>query len=439
MITPRAVPALSPAHHRRVASHQAITKMTLPTPGTAGSASGLGKGTESNPGTAPQADSTTGTVARTPPGPPGRQQPRSTVGGAPYGNGMTRTAWQQDDDGSGTYEVTAAEALARELGIDLGKSSLVGINWSALGSLAAALRNDAAFANVHRFGWDDDTYWLVNAPPSDRAQYLAVGNSVNFRFWSLHGGGVVAAAGEHGGSLLQGSMYMWRSLRRCVSDGRIPILNARFLSRVTADELDLMFKDDSGVNPIPAIGERVSNLRNLGHHLAHAWEGEFLHLIEASEGRLAQFARYSSQFRAYDDPICKLTMVNAIMQQGSGLVEFDHAPLPGVDYELVRQLLRMGILRPGSHLGGKLRARTLLDAGESAELRRTALAALLQISERSGVPGDVLDNKLWMNRTKCADAEPVCRQAGRARECPFVGTCAQITELGMPLEMTRYY
>jgi hypothetical protein len=32
MITPRAVPALLPAHHRRVVSYQAITKMTLPTP-----------------------------------------------------------------------------------------------------------------------------------------------------------------------------------------------------------------------------------------------------------------------------------------------------------------------------------------------------------------------------------------------------------------------
>jgi hypothetical protein len=32
MITPRAVPVLLPAHHRRVASHQAITKPTLPTP-----------------------------------------------------------------------------------------------------------------------------------------------------------------------------------------------------------------------------------------------------------------------------------------------------------------------------------------------------------------------------------------------------------------------
>jgi Potential Queuosine, Q, salvage protein family len=352
---------------------------------------------------------------------------------------MTHAAWQQDDDRPGTVEIDPAAALARELEIDLGKSSLVGVDSSALGSLAAALRDDASFTGVQRFGWDDETYWLVDAPPSDRAQYLAVGNSINFRFWRLHDGAVLAATGARDGSLLQGSMFMWRSLRQCVSDGAIPVLDARFLSRVTADELDQIFRDDSGTNPIPAIAERVANLRNLGDQLADAWGGEFLHLLEASEGRLAQFARYSSRLRAYDDPICKLTMVNAIMQQGSGLVEFDHDPLPGIDYELVRQLLRMSILRPDRQLGDKLRSRALLDPGESAELRRTALAALLQISERSGVPCDVLDNKLWMNRMKCTDAEPVCRQAGRAHECPFVGTCAQITELGMPLEVTRYY
>jgi Potential Queuosine, Q, salvage protein family len=352
---------------------------------------------------------------------------------------MTHAPSRQDDGRLATAGIAPAVALARELGIDLGTSPLVRVDQSALRSLAEALRNNAASARGPRFGWDDDTYWLVDAPPSDRAQYLAVGNSVNFRFWRLDDGAVQAAQGKRDGSLLQGSMYMWRSLRQCVSDAAIPVLDARFLSRITADELDLIFADDSGVNPVPATGERVANLRDLGRHLADAWGGQFAHLLDAAAGRIAQFARYSSRLRAYDDPICKLTMVNAIMQQGSGLVAFDHDPLPGIDYELVRQLLRMSILRPGRRLGDKLRSRALLDPGESAELRRTALAALLQISETSGVPCDVLDNKLWMNRTKCTDAEPVCRKAGHAHECPFLGTCAKITELGMPLEMTRYY
>ena len=352
---------------------------------------------------------------------------------------MTHTEGQLPDAESRAQQITSGEALARELGINLGQSALVGVDWPALDRLATALRDDPAFTKVARFGWDDEAYWLVDAAPAARAQYLAVGNSINFRFWSLPGGLLQTAGGTLNGDPLQGSMYMWRSLRRCVADGNMPILSARFLDQITADELDLLFKDDSGVNPIPAIQERVANLRNLGGRLMDTWEGEFINLIVASKSKLELFARYSAQFRAYDDPICKLTMVNAIMQRGSGLVEFDEDPLPGIDYELVRQLLRMGILRPSHRLGSKLRYKSLLDAGESAELQRIALAALLQISNRSGVSCDVLDNKLWMNRTKCTNERPVCRQAGRAHECPFVDTCAQITELGMPLELTRYY
>src|SRR5579859_2924432 len=235
------------------------------------------------------------------------------------------------------------EALARELGIDLGKSTWVGVDWPALDRLAVAMSQDPFFTNVRRFGWDDDTYWLTEAAPAKRAQYLAVGNSINFRFWGLHAGLVRTSGGTRDGIPLQGSMYMWRSLRRCVTDGNIPILSAQFLSRITSSDLDLLFKDDSGANPIPATGERVTNLRDLGRHLTGAWDGEFINLITASKGKLELFARHSSRFRAYDDPLCKLTMVNAIMQRGSGLVDFDQDPLPGIDYELVRQLLRMGI------------------------------------------------------------------------------------------------
>jgi hypothetical protein len=201
----------------------------------------------------------------------------------------------------------------------------------------------------------------------------------------------------------------------------------------------MIFRDDSGCDPVPAVEERAANLRDLGRHLTDAWEGQFINLIHASRGDLALFARHSAQFRAYNDPICKLTMVNAIMQRGSGLAEFDQDPLPGIDYELVRQLLRTGVLRPGHDLARKLRSAVLLDPAESAELRRTALAALLRLSEAAGIPGDALDNKLWMNRTKCTDSSPVCRQSGRAHECPFASACAQLTQFTMPLEITRYY
>jgi hypothetical protein len=330
--------------------------------------------------------------------------------------------------------------LARELGIDLADSALIGIDYLALRRMAATLRDDPETKGMRPFGWNDDTYWLVDAAPTMRSQYLAVGNSMNFRFWSLEDGRLRPAVGQRGGRSLQGSMYMWRSLRECVADDAIPVLSARFLSRITDDEFCEIFRDDSGINPMEVgLEDRVANLRDLGRRLMNEWGGEFANLVEASCHALSSFARYSSQFRAYDDPICKLTMVNAIMQGGSGLVKFDQEPLPGIDYELVRQLLRMGILRPRNDIGLKLSTRTILSAGEAGELRRVALSALMKVSDIADFPCDVLDNRLWRNRIKCTDRMPVCRQHGRGHECPFVNVCAQITEFGMPLEITRYY
>lgn len=343
-------------------------------------------------------------------------------------------------DGSLRSNSARAYALACQLGINLASSSLVEIDPPAVRRLAATLRDDPGLKDGRRFGWEDDTYWLVDAAPAARSQYLAIGNSINFRFWRLEDSRLQFSAGQRGGRLLQGSMYMWRSLRQCVADGAMPILSARFLSRITVDEFCEIFEDDSGNNPIEsAIEDRVINLRDLGRRLTDEWGGQFVNLIQASHRELSLFARYSSRFRAYDDPICKLIMVNAIMQSGSGLVEFDQHPLPGIDYELVRQLLRIGVLRPCSDIALKLRSGTLLDDKESAELRRTALLALIRISDMTDFPCDLLDNKLWLNRINCTDTMPVCRQPGREHECPFLDPCAQITEFGMPLEITRYY
>jgi Queuosine salvage protein len=353
---------------------------------------------------------------------------------------MSHTQRSPGRHGLRENRLAAAGALVRDLGIDVSDSALVGIDELALGKLAAMLAADPAFRNVRRFGWDDDNYWLVDASPSERSQYLALGNAINFRFWSLDEGVIRHAVGQRGGTVLQGSLYMWRSLRLCVANGSLPVLDARFLSRITSDELSAVFRSDSGPSPIEiAFEDRLANLRDLGTRLTGDWEGQFANLVKASDHDLTRFARYSSQLRAFDDPICKLTMVNAIMHTGSGLVEFNQDPLPGIDYELVRQLLRMGILRPRHDIDLKLRSAALLNARESGELRRSALSALIQLSEMSGLPCDVLDNKLWMNRTNCTDATPVCQQVGGAHKCPFEVTCEQITELGMPLEETRYY
>jgi hypothetical protein len=235
-------------------------------------------------------------------------------------------------------------------------------------------------------------------------------------------------------------MYMWRCLRRCLDQERHPLLDAEFLAHLTNDQFDQIFADDFGNNPLSiARSDRILNLRNLGEHLLEHWDGDFYWLLNASGGSVVTFARLSRLIRAFDDPIQKLTMVNAILHSGSRVFEFTDALLPGVDYELLRQLLRQGIVHPTEDVARKLRQVSLLSASEAYELRRVAMSALLELSERTGVSGEVLDNRYWWNRDRCTESAPVCERPDEAATCPFYGACGQRVELHRPLELTRYY
>jgi hypothetical protein len=156
-------------------------------------------------------------------------------------------------------------------------------------------------------------------------------------------------------------------------------------------------------------------------------------VIRAANGSLKHFADLCADFRAFDDPVQKLTMVNAIMLTGSGLVHFDQDPLPGIDYHLVKQALRQGLVTPSDRLRTKLTNHELLDEGESVALRTAILTTLIDVSHLAGISTAVIDNLYWLNRRICGDEQWLCSS------CPFEAGCAKRTEYGLPLELTRYY
>ena len=228
-------------------------------------------------------------------------------------------------------------------------------------------------------------------------------------------------------------MYLWRRLRRAISCEELP-LDADALARLTTHDLARAFADDDGHVPLaPGIMDRLANLQDLGVRLSANWEGLFLRVVDAAAGSLERFAGLSADFRAFDDPVRKLTMVNAIMLTGSGLASFDRDPLPGVDYHLVKQVLRQGLVSPPSVLRHKLVVGELLEAQESLELRTAVLEALVQVADRAGMSTAFIDNLYWLNRRVCGEDHPSCST------CPFEAGCIQHTEIGLPLEMTRYY
>ena len=131
-------------------------------------------------------------------------------------------------------------------------------------------------------------------------------------------------------------------------------------------------------------------------------------------------------------------MVNAILHSGSDVYRFRDEPLPAIDYHLLRQALRQGYIRPMPPLIRKLTLTETLASYEAQELRRVTLAAFLAISEATGISGELLDNRYWLNRTNCSD-EPVCLDPETADQCPFLATCERRVEFALPIEMTRYY
>lgn len=334
--------------------------------------------------------------------------------------------------------LTTAE-VAGVLAIDMSPSNVATLDGERVGLVARHIASRAATQTFERAAWDNPLFWNVESDIPLRSQYFAVGNAINFRFWQLDGERVVPAGGLIGGEHFRGAMYMWRCLRRCFDSRELPLLDAAFLANISDDDFDVIFADDSGAQPLSiAREERLANLRDLGVKLRDGWDGLFYNLVAASEGSVVAFAQLSSQIRAFDDPLFKLTMVNAIVHSGSGVYSFHDEPLPAMDYHLLRHALRQGLVVPTPALAGKLRARELLQPEEASELRRVALQAFVRIAEVSRQSGEVIDNNYWLNRMNCTD-EPVCLDPDRAHVCPFLEVCERMTDYQLPLELTRYY
>jgi hypothetical protein len=330
--------------------------------------------------------------------------------------------------------------VAQALGVVYMPSSLVSLDETALRAVVHQLCERSAFAPYRRYTWDNPLFWFPEGLPAERSQYFSVGNAINFRFWRLCQGHVVPAQGTIEGVTFTGALYMWRCLRRCLDSGLFPLLEASFLASVSEDQFATIFEDDFGHNPLAtALVERLANWHDLGRELEHRWKGKFYNVVTESNGSLVAFVALSRVFRAFDDPLFKLTMVNTILHLGSGVARFDAEPLPGIDYHLVKQLLRQGVLIPGQSLRKKLEGQILLTQEESYELRRMALCAFAELSARTGLSGEILDNRWWGNRVHCRTEGPVCLSPETADQCPFLGACAQLTDLRMPLEETRYY
>lgn len=134
-----------------------------------------------------------------------------------------------------------------------------------------------------------------------------------------------------------------------------------------------------------------------------------------------------------------MIMVNALMHEQRGIYKFSESILPGMDYQILKQLLRQGVLTPTEEVSKKICNYEILTKDEGMDLRKMGLLALIKIMDETKIEGHIIDNLIWNNRKKCEDENPVCQIPGRERECPFLDFCEKKINFLIPLEKTRHY
>jgi len=325
------------------------------------------------------------------------------------------------------------------LNLEFGKH--IELDYEVLEDICDLMSKEDVFKSYKPYSWDDACYWLENTKGErDVSQYFTVGNAINFRYrWKEQNGRIVHCQGMKGGMNVNGALYMWRSLRTCYDRGTFTILDAHKLSKISLRDFKEIFRDDNGKVPMPLCEERLKNWQDLGRKLCEYWNGEFYNLLKETKNSLYNFIQYSRQFRAFDDPLCKMTMVNAIFHQGRGIIKFKETILPGIDDQLVKQQLRIGVLIPKKNVKNKLVRGELLSEIEARELRNACLKAFIYIMKKTRIAGDVIDNKWWFNRKNCKDEKPVCQNSETTNTCLFSKVCKKRVQYKSPLENTRYY
>ncbi|EIJ65746.1 hypothetical protein BD31_I0845 [Candidatus Nitrosopumilus salaria BD31] len=326
--------------------------------------------------------------------------------------------------------------LLDDLGINVEFSPKFQVNESKVELLSSSLLE---LSQTHKgYDWIDDNFWLPKTESDEFvSQFFTLGNSINFKYWSKNNSELIYSSGKKSGIDARGAMYMWRCLKTCVDSGTFDILDSKKLSEITFDEFRKIFQDDSRNDVLPLLEERHRNWIDLATKLNDCWDGNMINLLHHCKNSLVEFTKSLKTFRAFDDPICKMIMVNAIMHQGRGLVTFDQPIIPGIDYQILKQLLRLGVITTNSEIENKLEHYHLLDNSDALDIRKAGLSALFEIMEKTKLPGDYIDNMIWGNRTKCEENNPICLTDETA--CPFHKFCDKKTRLLIPLEDTRYY
>ena len=237
----------------------------------------------------------------------------------------------------------------------------------------------------------------IDKDPAVAIDFIMVSNSINSAFTDFRNH--VKFQTDYAGQQLSDSDAMVGCLKRAMDNG-IPVLDGKFLARITLPELDHIF---SGNIRMPMLEEKLRVLNQVGAVLVQKYDGRYANFVKSCPPRLydngqglverlvKEFPRFNdvSQYQGQEVKFYKLAqlgywgMYSGLSESGGFRLEDPEKLTAFADYIVPVALELMGITSYSDSLREKIRTYQLIprDSPQEIEIRAHSLYATALLRE----------------------------------------------------------
>lgn len=243
------------------------------------------------------------------------------------------------------------------------------------------------------------------------------------------------------GENLKGSDLLWAACKKALDNDPL-IFEPAGLAKISLDDLqEKIFVDDNGPIDFPDCPERHRLTNRYGQWFAEE-QNEPIKIVELANSlkRSLDFFLWLTQkipgYNAdrFDKKNLLLAMVLSNRPERFLKIGDPQSWSPIVDYHLMRLALRLGLVDLSDKERPINEKRLWVNAKAECRIRRATYRAIRRLISRSGKSMLFIDEKLWMGRRYCPEAEePQCSK------CIFTEVCKKRTELFQPVFRTTNY
>ncbi len=244
-----------------------------------------------------------------------------------------------------------------------------------------------------------------------------------------------------GGVDRKGSDYLFYCFQRALNTAPT-FFEPEHLAQLSDAELDQMFWDDEGRNPLPMWQEHLAITRAYAQWFLAENETptSLVAACNQAEQPLATFLDRVGAIPGYaEDPLKKKLMLLAVILENRPeqflRVTDSASAVPIIDYHLQRSALRTGLVEvTDAKVRADLAQRRMVSDEVEGQIRNATYTAIDELVQQSGLSVAAIDYFFFTNRTRCPEmTEPQCAA------CPVEPVCAQRRSLFQPVFRTTAY